>query len=166
MTEKQQQALDTVFSTLPEECRESYREIADYVISLGYKPVLRGVHKDYVDFVSSKLKRALLKISADPAQHWIGAKFYALPAYHGIFQDAVNLRLAQWERLGYPAKCFGCGGCKGKPLGYSCVLPDGTKGFLCGYGMILLPGFGTEQIPEVKEALRLQHEFFLRLTGA
>lgn len=42
MTEKQQQALDTVFSTLPEECRESYREIADYVISLGCKPVLRG----------------------------------------------------------------------------------------------------------------------------
>ena len=31
MTEKQQQALDTVFSTLPEECRESYREIAGYV---------------------------------------------------------------------------------------------------------------------------------------
>lgn len=163
MTEKQQQALDTVFSTLPEECRESYREIADYVISLGYKPVLRGVHKDYVDFVSSKLKRALLKISADPAQHWIGAKFYALPAYHGIFQDAVNLRLAQWERLGYPENALAAADAKG---GLSCILPDGTKGFLYGYDMIPLPGFGAEQVPEVKEALRLQHELFLRLAGA
>lgn len=32
--------------------------------------------------------------------------------------------------------------------------------------MIPLPGFGAEQVPEAKKALRLQHELFLRLAGA
>ena len=110
MTEKQQQALDTVFSTLPEECRESYREIADYVISLGCKPVLRGVHKDYVDFVSSKLKRALLKISADPIlSQRITVFFRMLSACGSPNGNGWDTRKMLWlrrmQREDYPASC-------------------------------------------------------------
>jgi hypothetical protein len=162
MTEKQQQALHTVIEALPEDCRGGYREIADYAVSLGYMPVLKGARKDYADFTNSKLKRTILKINTTPKFRWIAMKFYAIPAYTGIFADAVTERLAYWKKLGYGPRCFGCGKCDGTH-GYQCVLPDGKQGFLCGFGVVPLPSFRTEHIPEVKEALRVQDRFFRQL---
>lgn len=161
MTEKQKIALNTVLSALPDDCRESYREIAEYVISLGYLPVLKGKRKDYADFIHTKLKRTILKINTNPDYRWIAIKFYAIPNYSGVFQEAIDERLAYWNKLGYEAKCFGCGKCDGTH-GYICTLPNGKKGFLCGFGVIPIPTFGAENIAEVKEALKTQDEFFVK----
>lgn len=161
MTEKQKYALEKIITALPEDYRESYREVADYAISLGYMPVLKGVREDYADFVKGKIKRTILKINTNPDYRWIAIKFYAIPSYSGIFQDALNERLAYWTKLGYAARCFGCGKCDGTH-GYSLILPDGTQGFLCGFGVIPLPTFTSEHIAEVKDALRAQDEFYLQ----
>lgn len=160
MTDKQRIALSTILTALPDDCRESYREIADYAISLGYMPTLKGVRKDYADFTNAKLKRTLLKINTNPKYRWIAIKFYAIQEYLGIFQDAIDERLVYWDKLGYEAKCFGCGKCDGTH-GYRCTLPDGKKGFLCGFGVIPLPTFTAENIAEVKIAMKIQNEFFI-----
>ncbi|MDO4285543.1 MAG: hypothetical protein Q4C60_09450 [Eubacteriales bacterium] len=161
MTEKQQHALQTILSALPEDCRESYREIAEYAISLGYMPALKGSRKDYADFSSPRLKRTLLKINANPDCRGIAIKFYALPEYRGVFRDAIEKRLAYWNKLGYEAKCFGCGKCDGTH-GYPCVTRSGERGFLCGFGVVPIPAFTAEHIEEVKEAMKIQDEFFKR----
>lgn len=161
MTEKQKNALNTVLSALPDDCRESYREIAEYVISLGYMPALKGTRKDYADFTNGKLKKTILKINTNPDFCCISIKFYSIPHYTGVFQEALDERLAYWGKLGYEAKCFGCGKCDGTH-GYKCTLPNGKKGFLCGFGLIPMPTFRAENIEEVKEALKLQHEFFVK----
>lgn len=163
MTEKQKNALNTILSQLPDDCRESYREIAEYVISLGYMPSLKGARKDYADFTNSKLKRTILKINTNPNYRWIAMKFYAIPEYKGVFQDAINERLSYWSKLGYEAKCFGCGKCDGTH-GYKCTLSDNKKGFLCGFGVIPIPTFKSENIVEVKQALKIQDEFFVKQT--
>ena len=163
MTEKQKNALENVISALPDDCRESYLEVAEYAISLGYMPVLKGSRQDYADFTKSKIKRTILKINTNPDFRWLAIKFYALPTYTGIFQEAVDARLAYWNKLGYEAHCFGCGKCDGTH-GYKCNLPDGKQGFLCGFGMIPLPTFCSENISEVKEALKVQDEFYMKQT--
>lgn len=165
MTQKQDLALHTVLSALPEDCRESYGEIAQYAVSLGYMPALKGVRKDYADFTNAKLKRTILKIDTNPDYRWIAMKFYAIPEYTGIFQDAIDARLAYWKKLGYEANCFGCGKCDGTH-GYKCTLPDGRRGFLCGFGVIPLPTFQAENRSEVKEAMRIQNDFFKRTADA
>lgn len=99
MTEKQQNALNTILTALPEDCRESYQEIAEYAISLGYMPVLKGSRRYYADFINSKLKRTILKINTIPDYRWIAIKFYALSEYKGIFQDAIDERLSYWNKL-------------------------------------------------------------------
>lgn len=161
MTEKQQNALNTILSALPEDCRESYQEIANYAISLGYMPVLKGSRKDYADFINSKLKRTILKINTNPDCRCIAIKFYALSEYNGIFQDAIDERLAYWNKLGYEAKCFGCGKCDGTH-GYKCITQSGKKAFLCGFGIVPIPTFNAENIEEIKEAIKIQDEFFKR----
>lgn len=161
MTEKQQNALNTILTALPEDCRESYQEIAEYAISLGYMPVLKGSRRDYADFINSKLKRTILKKNTNPDYRWIAIKFYALSEYKGIFQDAVDERLSYWNKLGYEAKCFGCGKCDGTH-GYKCITQSGAEGFLCGFGVVPIPTFKAENIEEVKEAIKIQDEFFNR----
>lgn len=159
MTEKQRAALETVLAALPEECRESYREVAEYAISLGYMPVLKGARKDYADFTKSRTRRTILKISTNPKYREISMKFFALPAYARVFRDALAARLAHWRELGYEPHCFGCGKCDGT-LGYSVALPEGGEGFLCGFCLVPLPTFCAQDVPEVKEALRVQDAFF------
>ena len=164
MTVKQKDALDKVIAALLDDCRESYLAIAQDAISLGYMPAIKGVREDYADFTKSKIKRTILKINTNPDYRWIAMKFYALPAYAGIFQEAVDARLAYWNKLGYTARCFGCGKCDGTH-GYPCTLSDGEKGFLCGYGVIPLPTFRPENVQEVQAALRVQDAFFVENSG-
>lgn len=164
MTEKQKNALNTILAALPDDCRESYQKIAEYAISLGYMPVLKGSHKDYADFTNSKLKRTILKINTNSNYRCIAMKFYALSRYSGIFQDAIDKRLDYWNKLGYEAKCFGCGKCDGTH-GYKCITHSGTKGFLCGLGVIPIPTFKSENIDEVKEAIKIQDDFFKKVSS-
>lgn len=164
MREKQKQALKKIMAALPDDCRASYLEIAEYAISLGYMPTIKGIREDYADFTKRRINRTILKINTNPDFMWLAIKFYALPAYSGIFQEAIDERFAYWSKLGYEAHCFGCGKCDGTH-GYTFTLPDGKQGFLCGFGVVPLPTFRRENILEVKEALKAQDEFFLQQTS-
>jgi hypothetical protein len=159
MTEKQKCALEKIISALPDDLQESYSQVAQYAISLGYIPVIKGVCKDYADFTNTKLKKTIMKINTNSDFRYIAMKFYAIPEYTGIFQDAINERLLYWKKLGYEAHCFGCGKCDGTN-GYKVILPDGKQGFLCGFGLIPLLTFTSKNITEVKEALKIQNNFF------
>jgi len=44
MTEKHKYALNKIISSLPENLREIYKEIAEYAISLEYMPVFSHNH--------------------------------------------------------------------------------------------------------------------------
>lgn len=161
MTKKQEGALNTILSALPDTCRESCREVAEYAVSLGYMPSLKGTSGNYVDFTKSRIKRTILKIQTNPKFPYFEMKFYAIPAYSALFQRAVEERLLTWSRLKYEARCFGCGKCDGTE-GYTVTQNDGNHGFLCGFGLLPLPSFGADNVPEVKEALRAQDAFFMK----
>ena len=160
MTQKQTAALEKIIAALPDAYKESFREVAEYAISLGYMPALKG-GQTYVDFSKSRIGRTILKIDVNPKSPRLAMKFFAIPVYTGIFECAVTERLAYWHKLEYEAKCFNCGKCDGTQ-GYTVTLPDGRQGFLCGFGMLSLPSFGEEHMVVVKEALRIQDEFFTR----
>jgi hypothetical protein len=160
MTKKQEEALDKIISVLPDNVRESCREVACYAVSWGYMPSLKGTHKNYLDFTKIKTKRTILKIQTNPKFPCLEMKFYAIPAYSAFFQRAVDERLLTWNRLKYEVRCFGCGKCDGTD-GYKVTLIDGKQGFLCGFGLLPLPLFSTENVTEVKEALRIQDAFFM-----
>ena len=160
MTEKQKDALSKIIAAVPDDYQAIFKEVADYAISLGYMPTLKGAKKDYADFIKSKVKRTIMKIDTAPTLPRLAIKFYALPEYAGIFKDAIDERVAIWQKLGYEAKCFGCGKCDGTH-GFTVTFDDGKQGFLCGGGVFDLPSFGAENVSEVKAALKAQDVFFM-----
>jgi hypothetical protein len=161
MTEKQQNALSSIMTILPDDSQKSIKEIAEYAISLGYMPTIKGKNKNYLDFTNSKLKKTILKIQTNPKFPYLEIKFYAMPTFSAFFQKAIDYRIKTWNRLKYEFSCFGCGKCNGTE-GYTVTLPDGKNGFLCGFGLLPLPSLSTENVTEVKEAIRLQNEFFMK----
>lgn len=164
ITEKQKYAINKIISNMPDDLREIYREIAEYAISLGYMPTIKGVNETYADFSKSKVKRTILKIDTDPNfPPRLAMKFFAIPVYSAIFQEALRERINVLERLKcapVSLSCGGCGKCDGTH-GYYYTYPDGRKVFLCGMEVITVPSFCADNISEVKEALKTQDEFFM-----
>jgi hypothetical protein len=160
MTVKQTAVFNNIISALPDDCRDSYRQIAEYAVSLGYTPTIKGTRKDYADFSNSKLQRTILKIKFGSKSPYIEMKFYALHEFSAYFQTAIKDRIATWNRLKYDFRCFGCGKCDGTE-GYTVVLPEDKTGFLCGIGLLQLPPLSDKNIPEIKEAMNIQNEFFI-----
>ena len=160
MTEKQKATLNKILDALPDEHREAFREVAEYAVSLGYMPVLKGSKKDYADFVKSKVKRTILKIDVAPTPPRLAIKYFALPAYSSIFYDGIEERVNMLEKMGHKVRCWGCKKCD-STQGYNYVLSDGREGFLCGGGLLDLAGFSAENISEVKAALKTQDDFFM-----
>ena len=165
MTEKQKNALNKIIAALPDDCQESYLEIAEYAISLGYMPVLTGKNKDAVNFRKSKTKRTILRIKL-PRQ--IAMSFYALQEYTDVFKEALDGRFDIENNIGLETRRFECENKCGQcgygayGYGYSFPLPNGKYGFICGHCVIPLPTYRAENIQEVKEALKIQDEFYVK----
>ena len=172
MTEKQKNALNETIAALPDEYQKIFREAAEYTASLGYMPVKKGTKWTYTDFVKSKVNRTILKIDFNATPPRLGMKFFAIPEYTGIFEKAIKGALEYYAKLKYEIKphCTGCmqrrnGRCK-EPQGYIISLPDGKQGFICGFGIITIPSFAAENVSKIKEALKIQDEFFMREISA
>ena len=159
--------MNKIITALPNDCRKSYLDIAEYVISLGYMPVLAGKLDDKLDFKNSKTKKTILSIRTKNNSRQIAMRFYALPDFTGVFKEALDARFDIKNMHGFEIRCFvcelKCGLCDGTH-GYSFILPNGKYGFGCGHDVISLPTFRVENKQEVKEALKIQDEFYLKQT--
>jgi len=160
VTAKQKYAFDKIINAVSGDKYDAFREVAEYVISLGYMPKL-NTGETYVDFIKSKVKRMIMKIDTDfkyPPRLTIN--FFAIPEYTGIFAEAIEYRVGLLAGLGHTARCWGCKKCDGT-RGYKYEFPDGRKIFLCGVGAIDIPSFDTENVTQIKDALKIQDEFFM-----
>ena len=162
MTEKQKYALNKIITALPDNCRETFREVAEYAVLLGYMPKLNA-KETYADFIKSKHGRTILKIDINAAPPRLALRFDALRVYSGIFQEAVENRVNLLEGCSwFTGNCHNCGKCD-RTQGYSYELSDGRKGFFCGSGVIDMPLFGDEHIAEIKNALKTQDDYLMSL---
>jgi hypothetical protein len=157
MTEKQRISLEKIISALPENRQEAFREIAEYVMSLGYSPKMnpRGT---YADFVKSKHKKTIMKIDTIGDTPRLAIRFDAIPVCFGILQEAVEKRAKECGKYNSCSKCDGSGEYLKKY-----TLPNGRECYICN-AVIDIPAFNVENIPEIKEALRIQDEFLMSPT--
>lgn len=163
MTEKQNEALQKIITAIPVEYQDIYREIAEYAVSLGYMPLLKGAHGQYAVFSKPKINRTILKIvTSDPKapDPFIEMRFFAnIPPYSPFFQKAIDDRIYVWN-FDCDHPCNNCGSCDGTQIYYS-VYSDGTVRTLCGFtSLIYMPPVHAENVPEIKDALKKQDDYY------
>jgi len=172
MTEKQQQAIDIIFSKIPDEYKESYREIAECAISLGYIPSIKGSKQQFAifnkAFSKAKTNRTILKFETDPKQKnppGMLIRYFANEfPYSPLFTKAIENRI----NAGWGSPCqkitgvgdWVCGDC-GSTHAYRYAKPDGEIVVSCGYmSLVFLPYVKAENVAEIKDALVKQADFY------
>jgi hypothetical protein len=154
MTEKQKVSFEKIIGAIPVNSREAYREVAEYIMSLGYNPRLNG-GETYADFIKSKHRKTIMKIETGKTPR-LAIRFDALPVCSGIFKEAVEKR-----KMSYCPKCkYKCNGNNGISKKY--VLPDGRECYICNV-VIDIPAFNAENVSKIKEVLKIQDEHLMSL---
>jgi len=157
MTEKTRIKLENVISKFPSEYRESFRNIIEYVISLGYNPKVNA-GETYADFVKNKHGKVIMKIENGyekppmPKLPRMNIRLDALPVLAGIFQEAI-LHFKE-------SHCLKCGKCDGK-YGLKYILLNGKEVYTCRH-TIYIPSFNADNITIIKETLKLQDEYLIK----
>ena len=149
----------------PDECKEVYRQIAEYAYDLGYKPSWIKVRQKGVTVNSTALAFAkklksksvtVLKISPKPS---ISLKFFATKEYSDIFKKGIKAVIEAFD--GRYTGCYGCGKCSGELEGYTYIYPDGRKVFRCGGELITLTEpIAEEHINEIFKLMKAQDDYF------
>ena len=163
--EKIQSLIDDCLAIIPGGERETYRQIAEYAVELGYTPkpikTARGISDD-LTFTKSKVNRTLLKIRRNKhGRAELVLSFFATPVYSEIFRQGIKEVIEAFG--GRYTGCYGCGRCKGKPQGYTYAYPDGKTVFRCGGELIRLPPVETSHLGELKAMMKTQDEFWMSL---
>ena len=161
VTSNQRKKIDDFVTTLPENERAIYLDIAEYAVELGYAPSNeKNAHGIFIALVFSKSKIGKRLIKIHPPGIYSNEtefkmQFYAATGYSDFIheklrQDADAVR-ATCERQ--------CEKCAGK---YVCVYPDGRKGFRCAiHSLVKLSPLGTRNTNEIKELMKTQDEFWI-----
>lgn len=154
-TEKQKNLIKEFLGTLSTEESMIYSEIMDYLMQLGFTPVKCKTAEFGLDFYNSRLKQKIAKFYNRDFR----LKFYASDSYSEKFSNGIKKVIEDFN--GKYTGCYGCGRCKGKLRGYTYVYPDGRKVFRCGSELLVISSITINDIPEIKELITVQNQFFL-----
>jgi len=160
-------------SKFPDESKSVFTEIAEYAVFLGYTPKWvkvrangKAVNGDSLTFSKAKVKRTLLKIRKgnrfNRDMPCLVLTFFASSDYSDIFKQGIKQVIEGFD--GKYTGCYGCGKCEnGKLQGYVYIYPDGKKVFRCGGDLIELPPISAGNVPEIRQLMKKQDEYFLKL---
>lgn len=164
--EKAMKMINECIAQFPNESQSIYKEIAEYTLSLGYKPAWIKVRQKGKSVNSASLSfskhasgksMTILKINPKPS---LSLKFYASKVYSEIFKLGIQRVIEEFN--GRYTGCYGCGKCTGELEGYTYVYSDGRKIFRCGGELIrLTKPILPEHINEMKVLLKTQDEYFV-----
>lgn len=103
----------------------------------------------------------MLKFSIENDLPVLKMKFYATASYTDLFHEGVR---AVVEEYNYKyTGCYQCGKCKDGLEGYEYTYPDGRNYFRCGIELISLPPITHNDVPEILQLLKNQHEHYLSM---
>jgi len=173
MKEKDRALLESYLDGIREEFRSMFWELAQYADALGYRPVRNKTKEMSLDFRKSSCRATIMKMAEHESGHGsygygerdrpeLRLKFYASREYSQIFREGIRTVIENFN--GRYTGCYGCGRCKGEPQGYVYIYPDGRRVFRCGSELISIFDYSAEDLPEIKNLLRAQDEYFVRLS--
>ena len=164
MTEKTRTKLDNFILENPEEYRGFVKELAEYAISLGYNPKFQK-NISCVDFIKSKNGRTIMKIYANCNPHGLASdgkphlriRFDGLPICTGLFEEAAKLCHSVCM-----AHCNSQSNCnRANAIKYT--LSDNSVVLGTCQQIRDIPKYNIEDLPLIKESLKIQDAYLMEL---
>lgn len=140
-------------------------ELIEYAISLGYMPHPTQASGFAVSFTGKKTNRTIIKLTPVTGLNHkkfipeLRIKYAAAENCSGIFREAIRKEAENFG--GIYTGCFGCGKCAGLDECYKYTYTDGRTVHICS-NVMLAPDWRKENLPEIKQMMKAQDEFWLR----
>ena len=176
MTQKQITLTDAFINALPENEKEVFSVIIDYIYELGYISQKQKVKDFVLSFKHNINGKMISKMGIRRQKGFLSIKFFAcknVPEKYikalGENSDDVYTRLPPPERdrllpNEIMLKCtLSCSICTGGKMRYYYQYPNGSEIFRCGAYPVLLPNVTENDIDDVKRLILEQHNYFLSI---
>ncbi|MBI9011480.1 MAG: hypothetical protein JEZ08_04560 [Clostridiales bacterium] len=146
------------YDVVNEHDKDIYKEIEQFMISLGYKFKRAKTRDVNYLFKHEEVKKLILKYAIVDNKPMIKLKFYASDDYSAFFHEAIRKTIEEYD-FNYTG-CYKCGTCYKEPRGYTYHYDDNSY-FRCGRELIELDMLDTSHLDELKKLLLAQHNFHL-----
>ena len=158
MNTKQEQLLNSFLAQLDPVFEEPlYRQLAMYLIELGYSPKKQRSYLVFKhDLHGKQMAKMGLKRNLRP---YFSLRFSACREYSQKFADVINMAVSKPNYP--PANCIqnNCGYCSGEAHTHI-YAHDGKH--LCGARQLEIPNITPEDIAETKNLIQEEHEYLLK----
>jgi hypothetical protein len=188
MTDKQKCLIKALIDRLPENEKQLYREIINYLTDLGYIPQRKKNTDINLIFKHKQNGKIIMKMGVEARKGFIKVKFFAckdLPdKYIAALRDEAELNEERAARnknsnpsLPVPPpdnepmppntimkKCtLLCSLCTGGGMRYYHKYPDNKEIFRCGAYPVLIPDITEKDLNDLKRLISEQHNYFLSI---
>ena len=158
MTEKTRKKLEDLISKFPDEYKNFFREIFDYLVSLGYNPKF-SANLGSAEFSKSKHGRSIMKVyppyNPDGMPH-LRLRFDGLPVCTGLFEEAVEIMRSNCERCNHYDRCNGANAIK-------YTMSNGSEVLGSCQPIRDIPKYSVDELPLIKDALKIQDIYLMGL---
>ena len=169
MTPNQQKLLNAFFAQLDPVFEEPlYRELADYLTELGYRPGAQG--KASITFIPKIHNKQIAKMGIWTSKKrgsrpFFMLRFSACRGYSQRFADIVQADIAKHSKRA--ARCMtpaGCHWCAGEAAThvYTHSFPGGETKHHCGAYAIEIPGLSEADLEEIKRLIAEEHAYLMK----
>ena len=168
-TKKQQELVETLLSTLSQEEKALYWDIALYLSALGYNPKKEGQRISFKhDRHNKQIAKMGLTRGKTPSPVF-KLRFSACHTYSQKFSDivqriAVTARSDAWGAVSGGCLNGECNFCAGAPEThlYQFTHPNGATTYACGAQALDIPNITAEDVVEIKHLLKEEHIYLMK----
>lgn len=172
--DKKDKLLNEFMVLLNDEDKLMFRQVAGFLLELGYVPQKQKVQGNVLAFKLNKTNKIIAKIgirNGSNQRAFFSIKFFACKIvpqkYINSLQHEIDSRNGQYcgpiRSSNEKNRCGFCGTCTGGGLGYYFAYPDGKEVLRCGAYPITINDLTPNDIDEMKSLLLEQHRYFLSL---
>ena len=174
MTDRKKILIGEFIENLPEDEKQIFMEITNYLKELGYIPQKQKVKDFVLSFKHGVNGKIIAKMGIRGQKGFLGIKFFAcknVPEKYikalGENSDDAYAHLPPPERdkllpNEIMLKCtLSCAVCTGGKMRYYFKYPNGNEIFRCGAYPVLIPDITDSDIDDLKRLILEQHNYFL-----
>jgi len=180
MTAKQSTLIDELYNSLPKDEEKSYKEIINYLITLGYIPQKQKVQGSDLSFKHKITGKVIAKVGLHNQRGRFKIKFFACTdvsdRFIKVLYDEAVANEDKYSRQVPPPDCESvrpgvimkkctllCPVCSGGGMRYFYRFSDGREIFRCGAYPVEMPEIKENDIEDIKRLIFEQHNYFLSI---
>ncbi|MCL1806894.1 MAG: hypothetical protein FWG31_04255 [Oscillospiraceae bacterium] len=155
-TKRQKELIESFLSEIGDNLKPIYREIFEYLSSVGYNP---HKQRSFIVFKHDLHNKQMAKTGIRKKQPFFDLRFSACRGFSKRFQDIVDAALSKQTDQEASCTVQRCDFCRGEPMTHVYISEGKTR---CGAAALEIPNITAAELAEIKKLIDEEHAYLLK----